>query len=327
MVYIESPSIDPYFNLALEQYVFDALPRNKAYFMLWQNDSTVVIGKHQNAAGEINAAFVKEHGIRVVRRLSGGGAVYHDLGNLNYTFIMDAGGQNELDLRTFCLPVVDALAALGVQAEINGRNDMTIGGKKFSGSAQYIQSGRVMHHGTMMFCSDLDILEKALSVAPDKYQSKGVVSVRSRVTNIAGHTKSSISFQEFMRSVRDSICGENSETYELSPSDMDAVTALRNAKYATWEWNYGNSPRYTLRKERRIDGVGKLVLDMEVENGVLTGFDAFGDFFGDGAAAVAEKICGVRMAEPDLLKALSGINLDACFHRLTMIDFMNLLLL
>ncbi|MFB0920963.1 MAG: lipoate--protein ligase [Oscillospiraceae bacterium] len=327
MVYIRSLSTDPYFNLALEQYVFDCLPKTKAYFMLWQNDNTIVVGKHQNTSGEINAAFVKERGINVVRRLSGGGAVYHDLGNVNFTFIMDAGKQRELDLSSFCIPVVQALRTLGINAELNGRNDIIIDGKKFSGNSQYMKDGRIMHHGTIMYSSDLDTVEKALCVSPDKIVSKGVSSVRSRVTNIVDHMENKLRVEEFILRIQDSILGEDYEKYELSHEDIEAVNRLRNEKYVTWEWNYGKSPRCTVRRERRIEGVGKIVLDMEIENGVLTAFDSFGDFFGNGADAVSKALCGTRMSEDALLSALSAVDIDSCWHKLTAKQLVDLMLL
>ena len=149
--YLDLMTTDPSYNLAMEQYVFDCLPRDRMYFMLWQNDNAIIVGKYQNTIAEINEEAVRERGIRVVRRLSGGGAVYHDMGNLNFTFITDVGESNALDLKLFCEPVVRTLATLGVKAEVNGRNDITIDGKKFSGNSQYIRQGRVMHHGTIIF--------------------------------------------------------------------------------------------------------------------------------------------------------------------------------
>ena len=184
--YLDLMTTDPSYNLAMEQYVFDCLPRDRMYFMLWQNDNAIIVGKYQNTIAEINEEAVRERGIRVVRRLSGGGAVYHDMGNLNFTFITDVGESNALDLKLFCEPVVRTLATLGVKAEVNGRNDITIDGKKFSGNSQYIRQGRVMHHGTIMFDSDLSVVSEALRVDPTKIQTKGIRSVRSRVTNAAG---------------------------------------------------------------------------------------------------------------------------------------------
>jgi lipoate-protein ligase A len=162
--YLNLATTDPAWNLAAEQYVFDCLPRDRMYVMLWQNDNAIIVGKYQNTLAEINRAFVEEHGIRVVRRLSGGGAVYHDLGNLNYTFISDAGNEPTVNFRVFCEPVVQALARLGVTAEINGRNDITIDERKFSGNAQYLREGRVMHHGTILFDAKLDTVQQALQV-------------------------------------------------------------------------------------------------------------------------------------------------------------------
>ena len=200
MIYIESESFDPHFNLALEQYVFDNLDKNENYFMLWQNDNAIIVGKHQNTVAEINAEYTKENNIKVVRRLSGGGAVYHDLGNLNFTFIVSAGGGYEqFNFSDFCKPIIELLNSLGVNAVLNGRNDMSIEGKKFSGNSQYAKRGRIMHHGTIMFDSDLDIVGNSLVVSKDKIQSKGVTSIRSRVTNIKPHMQTDVSIEEFKR--------------------------------------------------------------------------------------------------------------------------------
>ena len=183
MRYLESGSTDPYYNLALEQVVFDGPGQDTACCMLWQNDNTIVVGKHQNTLQEVNMAYVREHNVRVARRLSGGGAVYHDLGNVNFTFISTHEGGG-MDFSTFCRPLAAALAELGVQAELCGRNYMTIDWKKFSGNSQYVKRGRVMHHGTILYDSDLSVVGQALRVPEDKFTSKGLSSVRSRGTNV-----------------------------------------------------------------------------------------------------------------------------------------------
>ena len=207
--YLDLMTTDPSYNLAMEQYVFDCLPRDRMYFMLWQNDNAIIVGKYQNTIAEINEEAVRERGIRVVRRLSGGGAVYHDMGNLNFTFITDVGESNALDLKLFCEPVVRTLATLGVKAEVNGRNDITIDGKKFSGNSQYIRQGRVMHHGTIMFDSDLSVVSEALRVDPTKIQTKGIRSVRSRVTNVVEHLPEKVTLPEFRRILLENILKEN----------------------------------------------------------------------------------------------------------------------
>ena len=229
MIYIKSPSTDPHFNLALEQYVFDEMDRSQEYFMLWQNDNAIIIGKHQNTVREINSSYVKEHGISVVRRLSGGGAVYHDLGNLNFTFIVSENGLEQFDFGSFCRPIVKALGHFGVKAEINGRNDMTIDGKKFSGNSQYAKQGRVMHHGTILYDSDLETVSHALQVSADKIVSKGVQSVRSRVTNVRNYMEKDVPIGEFWEMLLQDMAAETPmEFYNLTEADLERVRQIQN---------------------------------------------------------------------------------------------------
>ena len=197
MRYLESPSRDPYFNLALEEYVFERMDKSKSYFMLWQNDNTIVVGKYQNTAEEIDQAYVDAHHIRVARRLSGGVAVYHDRGNLNFTFIVDQADAPGLNFKIFVEPVIRALARFGVHAAFTGRNDLTIDGMKFSGNAQYARRGRLLHHGCIMLDSNLTSVADALRVKEAKFASKAVKSVRSRVTTINAHAPAPISMEEF----------------------------------------------------------------------------------------------------------------------------------
>ena len=278
--YLDLVTTDPSYNLAMEQYVFDCLPRDRMYFMLWQNDNAIIVGKYQNTIAEINEEAVRERGIRVVRRLSGGGAVYHDMGNLNFTFITDVGESNALDLKLFCEPVVRTLATLGVKAEVNGRNDITIDGKKFSGNSQYIRQGRVMHHGTIMFDSDLSVVSEALRVDPTKIQTKGIRSVRSRVTNVAEHLPEKVTLPEFRRILLENILKENpGEAYPLTQDDLAAVEKLRAERYATWDWNYGFSPVCTMLRRRRVDGCGLIEAYITVEHGKIAALTFKGDFF------------------------------------------------
>ena len=251
--YLDLMTTDPSYNLAMEQYVFDCLPRDRMYFMLWQNDNAIIVGKYQNTIAEINEEAVRERGIRVVRRLSGGGAVYHDMGNLNFTFITDVGESNALDLKLFCEPVVRTLATLGVKAEVNGRNDITIDGKKFSGNSQYIRQGRVM---------------------------QGIRSVRSRVTNVAEHLPEKVTLPEFRRILLENILKENpGEAYPLTQDDLEAVEKLRAERYATWDWNYGFSPACTMLRRRRVDGCVLIEVYITVEHGKIAALTFKGDFF------------------------------------------------
>ena len=319
--------MDPYHNLALEQYAFDVLAARRGVFMLWRNDNAVIIGRHQNTVAEIDAAFVKRHGIRVARRLSGGGAVYHDLGNVNFTFITAAGSLDAFDFASFCRPVIRALADLGVRAEMNGRNDMTIDGKKFSGNAQYRKKGRVMHHGTILYNSDLNVVGKALVVPKDKIESKGLKSVQSRVTNVKPHMRDDLPVEDFMNVLRDAMFRELRLTaYALTPGDGDAVRKLRTEVYDTWDWNYGRSPAYNVTKERRVEGVGKISAHMNVERGVITDIAFFGDYFGNAdASSLASALTGRRPEAEDLARALEGVDLGEYFHNLGKDTFLAIL--
>lgn len=327
MVYIESPSYDPYYNLALEQCVFDMLPRAKSYFMLWQNDNSIIIGKHQNTAQEINAAVVKARGAKVTRRLSGGGAVYHDLGNINYTFITDAGNMERLNLQAFCMPLVNALKKLGVNAEVSGRNDVTIDGKKCSGNSQYLKQGRVMHHGTILFDSDLSVIGEVLNIPKDKYESKGAKSVRSHVTNIKPFIKSGIGMQEFKKLLKKSMGSPAMERGELSEAAAEEVERLRKERYSTWEWNYGTSPKYSIQKSRRVEGCGRIDLSMDVNGGVITAFSSYGDYFGSGDSTdVAKKLIGVRIEEEALRAALRDFPTDEYYNNLNTEELIRIIL-
>lgn len=329
MIYIESESFDPHFNLALEQYVFDNLDKNENYFMLWQNDNAIIVGKHQNTVAEINAEYTKENNIKVVRRLSGGGAVYHDLGNLNFTFIVSAGGGYEqFNFSDFCKPIIELLNSLGVNAVLNGRNDMSIEGKKFSGNSQYAKRGRIMHHGTIMFDSDLDIVGNSLVVSKDKIQSKGVTSIRSRVTNIKPHMQTDVSIEEFKRLLVNHVFkGAEVPQYHLTEEDIKKIEALASEKYRTWDWNYGSSPKYSVIKERRFEGVGGITLCMDVENGIIKDFDIYGDYFGNGDKSNLKEILVGKQLKKDVIEdSLKDICIGDYINKLEKDEFIDLLI-
>lgn len=329
MIYIESESFDPHFNLALEQYVFDNLDKNENYFMLWQNDNAIIVGKHQNTVAEINAEYTKENNIKVVRRLSGGGAVYHDLGNLNFTFIVSAGGGYEqFNFSDFCKPIIELLNSLGVNAVLNGRNDMSIEGKKFSGNSQYAKRGRIMHHGTIMFDSDLDIVGNSLVVSKDKIQSKGVTSIRSRVTNIKPHMQTDVSIEEFKRLLVNHVFkGAEVPQYHLTEEDIKKIEALASEKYRTWDWNYGSSPKYSVIKERRFEGVGGITVCMDVENGIIKDFDIYGDYFGNGDKSNLKEILVGKQLKKDVIEdSLKDICIGDYINKLEKDEFIDLLI-
>ncbi|MBP3758858.1 MAG: lipoate--protein ligase [Firmicutes bacterium] len=298
MKYIESHSTDPYFNLALEEYVFEKLPKEDGYFMLWQNENTIVIGKYQNAFEEVNQKAVDELGIRVARRLSGGGAVYHDMGNLNFTFIVDRQDIEGLNFKIFTEPVVETLKGLGVNAEFTGRNDIVIDGRKISGNSQYVKKDRVMHHGCIMLDSDLEKVADALNVKAAKFVSKSSKSVRSRVTTINENAPRHITMKEFKSALKERILGNGSmEPYELTEEDLKAISSLRDTKYATWQWNYGFEREFEMTREAKFDS-GLVTVHLTAKDGRIRDIKFYGDFFGNGEIE-------------DLEKALTGVILDS----------------
>ena len=276
LTYLETHSDNPSYNLAFEEYVLCNRTLGD-YLILWQNANAVIIGQNQNAEAEINRNFVDAHQIQVVRRSTGGGAVYHDLGNLNYSFITDAGDLEQLTLNRFTAPVVDALRQLGLNAETSGRNDILINGRKISGTAQRVIGGRILHHGTLLFDADPQMLEGALQADPLKYQSRGMKSVRSRVSNIRMYLNSDMDLPAFWTYLKGHFEKKGMQTGTLTDEEIDSVFALKQQKYDTWEWNFGKSPPYDLSAKRRWTG-GTLEILISVERGILQNVEFYGDF-------------------------------------------------
>ena len=305
MIYIINESNDPHFNLALEEYVIKEMDPDRDYFILWQNSPAVIVGKSQNTIEEINQSYVEKYGIHVVRRLSGGGAVYHDLGNLNFTFITTNTGEVMDNFKKFTEPVIQALASLGVKAEFNSRNDLTIDGKKFSGNAQYYYQKRILHHGTLLYNSDLECIGQVLNVKAENIASKGVKYVRSRVTNIMDYLPHPIPLEEFKEVLvrhfgQD---GRKVTKYCLADQDLARVNHLVETKYATWEWNYGRSPDFNLKKSGRFAG-GYLEFLLEVQKGYIKNCKIYGDFFGEKDVQELEEVLHQAKYEREGIKEL-----------------------
>ena len=281
MFCILNKSLDPYFNQATEEYFLKNYDEN--VFMLWQNEFTIVVGKHQNTLAEINVENVKEKGIRVVRRLTGGGAVYHDLGNLNYTFIMGYGDKGvQVDFKKYNQPIIDVLSQLGVEATFSGRNDILINDQKFSGNAEHIyhQKQRVLHHGTLLYASEIQDISDALNVNPLKFEGKARKSVQSRVTNISSHLKEDMGVAKFGERVMQhiTILYPDAVPYEMTEADKTAIQKLADEKYSQWHWTYGYSPKYGLKKGIKTQG-GYVEAHLNVEKGLIKDLEIFGDFF------------------------------------------------
>lgn len=310
MLLIYNDRIDPYFNLASEQHLLDSYA--EPIIMLWRNDNAVIVGKNQNTIEEIDPDYVQEHGIKVVRRLTGGGAVFHDLGNINYTIIQPYDQASFCDYEFFTRPICGFLRSLGIDASLSGRNDLLIGGSKFSGNAQTLYKGKHMHHGTLMFQADIDHMSRALNPHPLKLQSKGIKSVSSRVTNISAHLNSSMTAAEFLAALYAYLKNSRDDITEhtLSEQDIRAIQKLANEKYSTWEWNYGKSPEYTLRGNR-LFSFGMVDARLSVENGVISNAVIFGNFFGSRDISELERaLVGLRHTRENILKVLSTIQIN-----------------
>ncbi len=286
MLCIHLKNTDPYFCLAAEEYLLKNFTDD--IFMLWQSENAVVVGKHQNAAAEINHRFVYENNIAVCRRISGGGTVFHDAGNVNFTFIKNVKSPADISFKQFTAPVVEALAKLGIEATTSGRNDLLINGLKISGNAEHVYKNRVLHHGTLLFNSDLENLGQAIKVTPGKYEGKAVQSNRSPVANISQFLQTPMTTGEFIQFLLD-VQLENPENkmFVFSEHDILVTEELATEKFRTWEWNFGYSPKYTFRNEVEVDGK-KLSIRLLVEKGVIVEAELGGDYLGEKERMQAE---------------------------------------
>ncbi len=297
--FIYNPSTDPYYNLALEEWLMKNC--DKDVFILWQNRPTVVIGRYQNAYAEVNVPYAEKNGISVVRRMSGGGAVFHDLGNLNFTFIVKDEGSG-IDFARFLTPIKEALAAIGIETEISGRNDLLMDGKKISGSAQCRKYGKVLHHGTLLVDVDVETLSNVLNVRSEKLVSKGINSVRSRVTNIKD-VYPDVNVSVIMNALSETFSGR---TLELSEKDKEEIKLLSKEKYSSWDYVYGSSKALSKTARERFEG-GSIEISFDSENGVIRDIRISGDFFADGDVSLLERnLIGCRLSLNDIVSALEN---------------------
>lgn len=308
---IISPFNNCYQNIASEEYFMSVFDED--IFYLYINSPCIVIGKNQNAYAEINQKYVAEHNIDVVRRLSGGGAVYHDFGNLNFGFIVKNDGKDiSAVFHNYTIPILTVLQQLGVNASFSGRNDLVIEEKKISGNAQYRTAGKVLQHGTLLFQSDLAALSNALNVSPLKYQDKSTKSVKSRVTNISEFLSEKISLTDLADAILKEVLEWIPEAcpYQLTDADQVEITALADNKYSTWKWVYGNSPKFTYRSLFRFDK-GTLEVCLNVVSGVIKELAIYGDFFGDGKLEeFTEALIGLPYERAAVAAAISDKTID-----------------
>ncbi|MCM2533740.1 lipoate--protein ligase [Neobacillus pocheonensis] len=328
MLFIDNKGItDPRINLSIEEYALKNLDINETYLLFYINEPSIIIGKNQNTIEEINTEYVERNGIHVVRRLSGGGAVYHDLGNLNFSFITKDDGESFHNFRRFTEPVVEALQKLGVNAELSGRNDLLAEGKKISGNAQFSTKGRMFSHGTLLFNSEMENVVSALKVKKDKIESKGIKSIRSRVANISEFLTDKMEIEEFRSLLLKYIYGGQGEIpeYVLTEKDWENIHLLSMERYQNWDWNYGKSPKFNLQHSHRFP-VGSIDVRLEAEKGTIKNCKIYGDFFGVGDVSEIEaRLKGCRYNKGEMEKALTDVEMVHYFGNVTKEEFINLI--
>ena len=329
MLFIDNNGItDPRINLAIEEYAVKYLNPNETYLLFYINEPSIIIGKNQNTIEEINTTYVEEQKIHVVRRLSGGGAVYHDKGNLNFSFITKDDGESFHNFKKFTDPVVQALEKLGVKAEMSGRNDIIAGdGRKISGNAQFSTRGRMFSHGTLLFDSEIDSVVSALKVKKDKIESKGIKSIRSRVANIVEYLDEKITIEQFRKLLLLNIFEgvDQIPTYVLTEEDWKKINEISKERYQNWDWNYGKSPKFNYQHSHRFP-VGQIDVRLEVQKGIIENCKIYGDFFGIGDVDEVEKtLMGTRYEKADLEKALDDLDIQKYFGNIEKADFINLI--
>ena len=303
--------------MAVEEYFLDHFPEESV--ILWRNHDTVVVGRNQNTLEEINPDYVRDHHISVVRRLTGGGAVFHDLGNINFTVIKTYRDGLFSDYAFFTEPVCKFLQSLGVHATLSGRNDLLINGMKFSGNAQTKHGNRILHHGTLLFHTDAARLAGALKPNPMKIESKSIKSVQSRVTNILPHLQMSMKPEEFLAALYQYFLSywPEARPYQLTPQDRRAIETLREKKYSTWEWNYGNSPKYMAQKAKKFP-FGMVDVRLSVEAGNITSLQIYGDFFGfREITELISRLIGLPHRRDTLLAAFNALPLQEYIYGIT----------
>ncbi|MBM6741755.1 lipoate--protein ligase [Enterococcus gallinarum] len=332
MLFVPNENNDPRINLAIEIFLLQEMKVDEPILLFYINEPSIIIGRNQNTIEEINKDYVDAHGIHVVRRFSGGGAVYHDFGNLNFSFIMPDDGNSFRDFEKLTKPIVQALHEMGVEgAQLKGRNDLVIDDMKFSGNAMYATNGRMFAHGTIMFDSDINEVVNALKVRKDKIESKGIKSIRSRVTNIKPFLpkdKQDMTTEAFREEILLKIFGVDAvdqvKTYTLTEEDWVKINEISDKYYRNWDWNYGKSPAFDIERRKRFP-IGSIEVRFNVQEGKITEAKIYGDFFGLGDIAdVEQAFIGTRYDKSALKDVIDQIDVKKYFGNITPEDLLEL---
>ncbi len=307
---ILSESSDTYFNLASEEYLLKCFQED--VFLLYRNRPSLVVGKHQNTLAEVNLAFVKENEIIVARRISGGGTVFHDLGNLNFAFITRGKEGDLVDYRRFTLPIIEALADLGLDVRLGDRNQLLLGDLKISGTASHVFKQRVLHHGTLLFSTEMENLSKALKAQSEWFKDRAVKSVKSDITNVRDHLDQNMHIGEFQNRIYSHILKSAAGNYSYTYSDHDLkeIHKLRESKFSTWEWNFGYSPKYTFEKSMKLTS-GSIHIQLMVKKGIIQEVGIKGDFMSNKGIQMLQDALTGGLHDPESLRIrLSGIRVS-----------------
>ncbi|GEN30708.1 lipoate-protein ligase A [Cerasibacillus quisquiliarum] len=330
MKFIDNKGItDPTVNLALEEYILQNFGEDDTYLLFYINEPSIIIGRNQNTIEEINTDYVEKNNIKVVRRLSGGGAVYHDLGNINFSFITKDDGNSFHNFEKFTKPVVEALNQLGVPAELKGRNDLVVEGRKISGNAMFATKGRMFSHGTLMLNSEIDHVVAALNVNQAKIESKGIKSIRSRVANIVEFMDEDMTMDEFkevlLKHIFDVDDVKDVPHYELTEEDWKNIYDISEKRYRNWDWTYGKSPAFNFKRSHKFPS-GLVDVRLDVKKGIIENCKIYGDFFGLGdIKVVEERLKGVRHNKQAIEEALENIDVAHYLGKITKDEFIGLL--
>ena len=324
---VDRHSTDPQWNLAAEEYLFKQF--NEPVFRLWQNGPSIIIGLHQNAYAEINLEYVRQNKIKVVRRMTGGGAVFHDLGNINFTFIdnrLESEDSAAMFAR-FTKPILEALADLGIDARLEGRNDLVIDSRKFSGNAVAVYKNRLLQHGTLLFSASIQNLSEALATRAEHFTGKAVKSNIARVTNISSHLLEPMDIEEFIRFLEKFILSREKgsyKPYKYTTEDLAAIEQIKAERYGNDRWNFGAAPRYGYTKVSRFNG-GVVELFMDIRKGIITDIRIYGSyFFTKDSSGLENLLKGTPHTIEAISKVIDGITLNDYLSNITKEEFLSM---